>query len=171
MFCLFSFRKSHSGYGFSIGNVGKFRLIQINVISGLNYQYKFMICFLYPYLHESGIWYEWPRSSRFSRRCWIWYKYCLRKELKFSIFIFDLFFIFYFNFILLVFLLLLLLWKKDCGVRLIRTNLREKDVAPLKEKLAQTLFDHIPVGVGSKGKIDSVFLAFHFMCNCTCNDK
>ncbi|KAK8803806.1 hypothetical protein WA158_001500 [Blastocystis sp. Blastoise] len=39
----------------------------------------------------------------------------------------------------------------NCGVRLIRTNLFEKDVAPYKEELAQQLFDHIPVGVGSKG--------------------
>merc|ERR1712158_94751 len=41
----------------------------------------------------------------------------------------------------------------NCGVRLIRTNLREKDVQPVKEQLAQSLFDHIPVGVGSKGII------------------
>lgn len=41
----------------------------------------------------------------------------------------------------------------NCGVRLIRTNLHEKDVLPVKEQLAQSLFDHIPVGVGSKGVI------------------
>lgn len=41
----------------------------------------------------------------------------------------------------------------NCGVRLLRTNLTEKDVAPVKERLAQLLFDHIPVGVGSKGMI------------------
>ena len=41
----------------------------------------------------------------------------------------------------------------NCGVRLLRTNLTERDVAPVKEKLAQSLFDHIPVGVGSKGII------------------
>lgn len=41
----------------------------------------------------------------------------------------------------------------NCGVRLLRTNLFEKDVQPVKEKLAQSLFDHIPVGVGSKGII------------------
>ncbi|KAK0425348.1 hypothetical protein QR680_009154 [Steinernema hermaphroditum] len=41
----------------------------------------------------------------------------------------------------------------NCGVRLIRTNLSERDVAPYKEELAQSLFDHIPVGVGSKGII------------------
>lgn len=41
----------------------------------------------------------------------------------------------------------------NCGVRLIRTNLSEKDVAPVKEELAQALFDYIPVGVGSQGII------------------
>ncbi|KRZ68046.1 tRNA-splicing ligase RtcB -like protein [Trichinella papuae] len=41
----------------------------------------------------------------------------------------------------------------NCGVRLIRTNLSESDVQPVKEQLAQSLFDFIPVGVGSKGII------------------
>ena len=41
----------------------------------------------------------------------------------------------------------------NCGVRLLRTNLMEKDVQPVKDQLAQSLFDHIPVGVGSKGII------------------
>lgn len=41
----------------------------------------------------------------------------------------------------------------NCGVRLLRTNLFEKDVQPVKEQIAQSLFDHIPVGVGSKGII------------------
>eukprot|EP00033_Pygsuia_biforma_P000374 GCRY01000448.1.p1 GENE.GCRY01000448.1~~GCRY01000448.1.p1 ORF type:complete len:521 (+),score=151.46 GCRY01000448.1:1942-3504(+) len=41
----------------------------------------------------------------------------------------------------------------NCGVRLIRTNLMESDVEPIKEQLTQSLFDHIPVGVGSKGII------------------
>lgn len=41
----------------------------------------------------------------------------------------------------------------NCGVRLVRTNLFESDVAPVKEELTQALFDHIPVGVGSKGII------------------
>eukprot|EP00629_Pelagomonadales_sp_RCC1024_P002922 CAMPEP_0119291590 /NCGR_PEP_ID=MMETSP1329-20130426/42692_1 /TAXON_ID=114041 /ORGANISM="Genus nov. species nov., Strain RCC1024" /LENGTH=499 /DNA_ID=CAMNT_0007292417 /DNA_START=169 /DNA_END=1665 /DNA_ORIENTATION=- len=41
----------------------------------------------------------------------------------------------------------------NCGVRLVRTNLTEADVAPHKEALAQSLFDHIPVGVGSRGVI------------------
>jgi len=38
-------------------------------------------------------------------------------------------------------------------VRLIRTNLDYKDIQDKKEEIAQTLFDHIPVGVGSKGVI------------------
>ncbi|KAJ1449226.1 tRNA-splicing ligase [Pelagophyceae sp. CCMP2097] len=41
----------------------------------------------------------------------------------------------------------------NCGVRVLRTNLFEKDIEGLKEQLAQALFDHIPVGVGSKGVI------------------
>ncbi|KFM26950.1 TRNA-splicing ligase RtcB-like protein [Auxenochlorella protothecoides] len=41
----------------------------------------------------------------------------------------------------------------NCGVRLLRTNLREEDVLGVKEQLAQALFDHIPVGVGSQGII------------------
>merc|ERR1719273_2847745 len=41
----------------------------------------------------------------------------------------------------------------NCGVRLIRTNLMYKDIEHIQESLAQTLFDHIPVGVGSKGII------------------
>lgn len=44
----------------------------------------------------------------------------------------------------------------NCGVRLVRTNLTEKDVEPLKEELAQALFDYIPVGVGSQGVIPTV---------------
>ncbi|GLC35223.1 hypothetical protein PLESTB_000588200 [Pleodorina starrii] len=41
----------------------------------------------------------------------------------------------------------------NCGVRLLRTNLTEADVGPVREQLAQALFDHIPVGVGSQGII------------------
>jgi tRNA-splicing ligase RtcB len=41
----------------------------------------------------------------------------------------------------------------NCGVRLLRTNLMESDIIPIQEELAQSLFDHIPVGVGSKGVI------------------
>lgn len=41
----------------------------------------------------------------------------------------------------------------NCGVRLLRTNLFESDVNPVKDQLAQSLFDHIPVGVGTKGLI------------------
>ena len=39
----------------------------------------------------------------------------------------------------------------NCGVRLVRTNLTLEDVLPVKEELTQSLYDHIPVGVGSKG--------------------
>eukprot|EP00055_Hartaetosiga_balthica_P000970 m.137932 g.137932 ORF g.137932 m.137932 type:complete len:519 (+) comp12679_c0_seq1:32-1588(+) len=41
----------------------------------------------------------------------------------------------------------------NCGVRLLRTNLDVADVEPVKEQIAQSLFDHIPVGVGSKGVV------------------
>eukprot|EP00164_Ancoracysta_twista_P004149 GFYU01005579.1.p1 GENE.GFYU01005579.1~~GFYU01005579.1.p1 ORF type:complete len:508 (-),score=141.86 GFYU01005579.1:36-1559(-) len=41
----------------------------------------------------------------------------------------------------------------NCGVRLLRTNLTEADVRPVQEQLAQSLFNHIPVGVGSQGVI------------------
>lgn len=41
----------------------------------------------------------------------------------------------------------------NCGVRLVRTNLLESDINPVKERLTQSLFDHIPVGVGSMGII------------------
>jgi tRNA-splicing ligase RtcB len=41
----------------------------------------------------------------------------------------------------------------NCGVRLLRTNLFLEDVLPVIEELTQALFDHIPVGVGSKGII------------------
>lgn len=41
----------------------------------------------------------------------------------------------------------------NCGVRLVRTNLFEKDIQPVREEICQCLFDHIPVGVGSKGVI------------------
>lgn len=41
----------------------------------------------------------------------------------------------------------------NCGVRLLRTRLFESDLKGCKEELTQALFDHIPVGVGSKGII------------------
>uniref|UniRef100_A0A7S3ENV0 RNA-splicing ligase RtcB homolog n=2 Tax=Rhodosorus marinus TaxID=101924 RepID=A0A7S3ENV0_9RHOD len=41
----------------------------------------------------------------------------------------------------------------NCGVRMLRTNLKEEDVRPVQERLAQNLFDHIPVGVGSKSLV------------------
>lgn len=39
----------------------------------------------------------------------------------------------------------------NCGVRLLRTNLDYKDIEGVQDRLCQSLFDHIPVGVGSKG--------------------
>ena len=44
----------------------------------------------------------------------------------------------------------------NCGVRLIRTNLTESDILKsdgTRDKVAQALYDHIPVGVGTKGSI------------------
>jgi tRNA-splicing ligase RtcB len=41
----------------------------------------------------------------------------------------------------------------NCGVRLIRTNLTEQDVASYKEQIAEGLYRAIPVGVGSGGSV------------------
>jgi tRNA-splicing ligase RtcB len=41
----------------------------------------------------------------------------------------------------------------NCGVRLIRTNLTEKEVKPKLDSLINALFSKIPAGVGSKGDI------------------
>ncbi|MGQ9677705.1 MAG: RtcB family protein [bacterium] len=42
----------------------------------------------------------------------------------------------------------------NCGVRLLRTNLERKDLNPeLLERLVRAIFDNVPSGVGSKGKI------------------
>jgi len=41
----------------------------------------------------------------------------------------------------------------NCGVRVIRTNLREKDIKPFLKELAETLFVYVPSGLGSRGKI------------------
>jgi len=41
----------------------------------------------------------------------------------------------------------------NCGVRLIRTDLTEKDVKPKIKEIVETLFKNVPSGVGSKGKI------------------
>ena len=46
----------------------------------------------------------------------------------------------------------------NCGVRLLRTNLRVEDVRPVLDKLLEMLFRYIPSGVGSRGRI-SVSLA------------
>ncbi|CAB49482.1 RtcB family protein [Pyrococcus abyssi] len=41
----------------------------------------------------------------------------------------------------------------NCGVRLIRTNLTEKDVRPRIKQLVDTLFKNVPSGVGSQGRV------------------
>jgi tRNA-splicing ligase RtcB len=41
----------------------------------------------------------------------------------------------------------------NCGVRLVRTNLKESDVRPRLRDLIQQLFNHIPCGVGQSGAI------------------
>ncbi len=41
----------------------------------------------------------------------------------------------------------------NCGVRLIRTDLTEPDVAPKIRPLVETLFESVPSGVGRKGKL------------------
>ncbi len=41
----------------------------------------------------------------------------------------------------------------NCGVRLIKTNLNEKDVTPRLKDLVYGLFNNVPAGVGSKGEI------------------
>jgi tRNA-splicing ligase RtcB len=42
----------------------------------------------------------------------------------------------------------------NCGVRLIRTDLEEKDVRPGIKDLIGTLFKNVPAGVGSEGVVD-----------------
>jgi tRNA-splicing ligase RtcB len=41
----------------------------------------------------------------------------------------------------------------SCGVRTLLTGLNIEDVEPVKKRLADSLFRHIPAGVGSRGKI------------------
>jgi len=41
----------------------------------------------------------------------------------------------------------------NCGVRLLTTNLEEKDVRPKLADLLQTLYNRIPSGLGSKGEV------------------
>ncbi|UCB57320.1 MAG: RtcB family protein [Candidatus Omnitrophota bacterium] len=41
----------------------------------------------------------------------------------------------------------------NCGVRLVRTNLSEKDIKPKLRDLVYALFNNVPAGVGSKGEI------------------
>jgi tRNA-splicing ligase RtcB len=42
----------------------------------------------------------------------------------------------------------------NCGVRILRTNLDERDVRPKINDLINRLFDEVPTGVGKQGKID-----------------
>ncbi len=41
----------------------------------------------------------------------------------------------------------------NCGVRLIRTNLMEKDVRPHLPEILDTLFEYVPAGLGLSGKV------------------
>jgi tRNA-splicing ligase RtcB len=41
----------------------------------------------------------------------------------------------------------------SCGVRTLHTGLTAQEIAPLKERLADRLFAHIPAGVGSTGQL------------------
>jgi len=41
----------------------------------------------------------------------------------------------------------------NCGVRLVKTNLTEKDVKPRIKELVNGLYNHVPAGLGSEGKI------------------
>jgi len=52
----------------------------------------------------------------------------------------------------------------NCGVRLVRTNLTEKDVRPKLAALLETLFNYIPSGLGSRGKIRSLQMSLTRLC-------
>jgi tRNA-splicing ligase RtcB (3'-phosphate/5'-hydroxy nucleic acid ligase) len=41
----------------------------------------------------------------------------------------------------------------NCGVRLLKTDLKKKDIQPYLKKITDSLFSYIPSGVGSKGPI------------------
>ena len=41
----------------------------------------------------------------------------------------------------------------NCGARLLRTNLEEKDVRAVMPELLEALFNNVPSGLGSRGKI------------------
>ena len=41
----------------------------------------------------------------------------------------------------------------NCGMRLLTTNLTEKEVRPLIERIVNELFDAVPAGVGSAGAV------------------
>ncbi len=42
----------------------------------------------------------------------------------------------------------------NCGVRLLRTNLKSQEIKPLIPDLVQSLFKNVPSGLGSKGKLN-----------------
>ncbi len=44
-------------------------------------------------------------------------------------------------------------FDQNCGVRLIRTSLDERDVRPRLKELVDTMFTNVPSGVGSEGKV------------------
>ncbi len=41
----------------------------------------------------------------------------------------------------------------NCGVRVLRTNLKEEEIKPFIKELTETLFTYVPSGLGSHGKI------------------
>ncbi len=41
----------------------------------------------------------------------------------------------------------------NCGVRIVRTNLRENDVRPILKELTTTLFNYVPSGLGSRAQL------------------
>ncbi len=41
----------------------------------------------------------------------------------------------------------------NCGVRVLRTDLREEDVRPLLSRLVETIFSMVPSGLGSRGRL------------------
>ncbi|HME51131.1 MAG TPA: RtcB family protein [Candidatus Lokiarchaeia archaeon] len=44
----------------------------------------------------------------------------------------------------------------NCGVRLLRTNMKDTDVKPVMKDILNALFDNIPSGVGSSGTIGTI---------------
>jgi tRNA-splicing ligase RtcB len=42
----------------------------------------------------------------------------------------------------------------NCGVRLLKTNLKKQDLEPILPELVKSLFNNVPSGLGSKGKLN-----------------